>query len=145
MWTELDNQGFENEEDYLKSLKKEDSYTFSYPFEYIAKNHGNDKYDIDMATMEVRVEWSDFQVGYVISYSVPICTRSTRLRGTAMPRGSTITRSMIDCWPTSRASVSNRMSSLRRRIHQRGEVVAAFRRQSGALQKAGRRDARQCL
>ena len=39
MWTQLDNHGFENEEDYLRSLKKEDSYTFSYPFEYIAKNH----------------------------------------------------------------------------------------------------------
>lgn len=70
MWTELDNHGFENEEDYLKSLKKEDSYTFSYSFEYIAKNHGNDNYDIDTATMEVRVEWSDPQAGYVISYNV---------------------------------------------------------------------------
>lgn len=70
MWTELDNHGFENEEDYLKSLKKEDSYTFSYSFEYIAKNHGNDNYDIDTATMEVRDEWSDPQAEYVISYNV---------------------------------------------------------------------------
>lgn len=71
MWTELDNHGFENEEDYLRSLKKEDSYAFSYSFEYIAKNHGDDNYDIDTATMDVRVEWSDFQAGYVISYAVP--------------------------------------------------------------------------
>lgn len=71
MWTEFDNHGFANEEDYLKSLKKEDSYTFSYSFEYIAKNHGNDNYDIDTATMEVRVEWSDSQLGYVFSYDVP--------------------------------------------------------------------------
>lgn len=71
MWTEFDNHGYANEEDYLKSLKKEDSYTFSYPFEYIAKNHGNDNYDIDSATMEIRVEWSDSQAGYIISYNVP--------------------------------------------------------------------------
>ncbi|GAP61279.1 hypothetical protein AHiyo1_49650 [Arthrobacter sp. Hiyo1] len=87
MWTELDNQGFENEEDYLKSLKKEDSYTFSYPFEYIAKNHGNDKYDIDMATMEVRVEWSDFQVGYVISYSVPDMYKIDPAQGNSDAKG----------------------------------------------------------
>lgn len=71
MWTQFDNQGFENELDYLRSLKKEDSYTFSYPFEYIAKNYGDDNYDIDTAMMDVRVEWSDFQAGYEVSYEVP--------------------------------------------------------------------------
>ena len=71
MWTQLDNHGFEREEDYLRSLKKEDSYTFSYPFEYIAKNHGDDNYDIDTATMDVRVEWNDSQAGYEMSYDVP--------------------------------------------------------------------------
>ena len=71
MWTHLDNHGFESEEDYLRSLKKEDSYTFSYPFEYIAKNHGDDNYDIDTATMDVRVEWNDSQAGYEMSYDVP--------------------------------------------------------------------------
>lgn len=71
MWTQLDNHGFESEDDYLRSLKKEDSYTFSYPFEYIAKNHGDDNYDIDTATMDVRVEWNDSQAGYEMSYDVP--------------------------------------------------------------------------
>lgn len=52
-------------------MKKDDSYAFSYPFEYIAKNHGNDQYDIETATMDVRVDWSDAQEGYVISYNVP--------------------------------------------------------------------------
>lgn len=71
MWTQSDNHGFANEKAYLRSLKKDDSYTFTYHFEYIAKNHGNDNYDIAMATMVVRVEWSDLQAGYVISYDVP--------------------------------------------------------------------------
>ena len=66
-----DNHGFANEQDYLRSLKQDDSYTFTYPFEYIAKNHGNDKYDIDTADMVVRVEWNDAQAAYVISYDVP--------------------------------------------------------------------------
>jgi hypothetical protein len=71
MWTKYDNQGFENEEDYLKSLKKDDDYHFSYSFEYIAKNHGNDIYDIETTNMEVSVNWSDSYLGYVISYNIP--------------------------------------------------------------------------
>lgn len=71
MWTEYDNQGFANEEDYLRSLKKDDSYHFSYSFEYIAKNYGNDNYDIETTNMDVSVNWSDAQLGYVISYNIP--------------------------------------------------------------------------
>lgn len=71
MWAENDNHGFAREEDYLRSLKKDDIYTLTYQFEYIAKNYGNDNYDIDTADMVVSVEWSDAQFGYVISYDVP--------------------------------------------------------------------------
>lgn len=71
MWTEYDNQGFANEEDYIRSLKKDDSYDFSYSFEYIAKNYGNDNYDIETTNMEVSVNWSDAQLGYVISFNIP--------------------------------------------------------------------------
>ena len=39
--------------------KIEDSYYFSYPFEYIARNHGDDKYDIGYATMNISVVWND--------------------------------------------------------------------------------------
>ncbi|GAA3710117.1 hypothetical protein GCM10022399_28720 [Terrabacter ginsenosidimutans] len=63
-------EGYEPCHGYLRSLKKDDSYTFTYQFEYIAENHGNDNYDIARATMVVRVEWSDLQAGYVISYDV---------------------------------------------------------------------------
>ncbi|KAB3527099.1 hypothetical protein [Alkaliphilus serpentinus] len=62
---------FENDDEYMKSLKKGDSYHFTYSFEYIAKNYGNDNYDIDTANMEVKVNWDESQMGYVISYSVP--------------------------------------------------------------------------
>lgn len=71
MWTKPNNHDYAAEHDELRSLKKEDSYFFSYPFSYIAKNHGNDRYDDGVATMEVRVDWDDAQAGYVISYSVP--------------------------------------------------------------------------
>lgn len=71
MWSESDNHGFANELDYLRSLKKDDSYTFTYSFEYIARNHGNDEYDIDTATMVVTVVWDDSHAGYLISYDVP--------------------------------------------------------------------------
>lgn len=71
MWSESDNHGFENEQDYLRSKKKDDSYTFTYPFEYIEKNHGNDNYDIGVADMIVRVEWNDLEVGYTVAYDVP--------------------------------------------------------------------------
>ena len=61
----------ELDEDNPQSQKQDDSYTFTYSFEYIAKNHGNDKYDIDTAEMVVRLEWSDAMAQYVISYDVP--------------------------------------------------------------------------
>ncbi len=51
--------------------KKNNKYHFSYNFEYIAKNYGNDIYDIESTNMEVNVNWSDAQLGYVISFSVP--------------------------------------------------------------------------
>src|SRR4051794_5714465 len=71
VWSDSDNHGFADEAEYLRSLKKDDSYTFSYQFEYIATNQGNDNYDIGTATMDVRVEWNDSQAGYEISYDVP--------------------------------------------------------------------------
>ncbi|WDF35289.1 hypothetical protein PTW37_17565 (plasmid) [Arthrobacter agilis] len=71
MWSESNNHGFENEQDYIFSRKKEDSYTFTYSFEFIEKNHGNDNYDIGLADMVVRVDWSDSEVGYTVTYDVP--------------------------------------------------------------------------
>ncbi len=62
---------YEPDEDDLQALKQDDSYTFTYPFEYIAKNYGNDKYDIETADMVVHVDWNDALEGYVISYDVP--------------------------------------------------------------------------
>ncbi len=71
MWSESNNHGFENELDYLRSIKKNDRYTFTYRFEYIAKNHGNDNYDIGTADMVVQVQWNDTEAGYTIAYDVP--------------------------------------------------------------------------
>ncbi len=60
-----------NEEEYLDSLKREDSYHFSIPFEYIVKNYGNDRYDVDTAYMEIDVVWDPDYHGYQISHYVP--------------------------------------------------------------------------
>lgn len=67
-------------EDWLKDIhedeayscsKKEDSYHYSIPFEYIEKNNGDDEPDMATAHMEVDVVWDDYQNGYVITYSCP--------------------------------------------------------------------------
>ncbi|MEU8883836.1 hypothetical protein [Streptomyces hydrogenans] len=71
MRSESNNHDYENELDYLRSIKKDDSYTFTYPFEYIAKNHGNDNYDIGTVDMVVRVQWADAEAGYKVTYDVP--------------------------------------------------------------------------
>ena len=60
-----------NEDDARYYSKKEDSYHYSIPFEYIEKNHGDGEYDIAIAHMEVDVVWDDYQNGYVITYSCP--------------------------------------------------------------------------
>ena len=62
---------YDDEEKYLRSLKQEDSYHFSIPFEYIQKKYENDEYDIATTNMEVDVQWSDEEMGYKISYYVP--------------------------------------------------------------------------
>ena len=60
-----------NEDEYLESLKKDDHYHFSVPFEYIKKNLGDDNYELAELTMEVDVDWDDSNNGYQISYDAP--------------------------------------------------------------------------
>lgn len=65
------NSDHENELDYLRSIKKDDSYIFTYPFEYILKNYGDDIYDIGTADMVVHLQWNDLEAGYTATYDVP--------------------------------------------------------------------------
>jgi len=51
--------------------KQDDSYSFSYEFEYIEKNHGNDNYDIGTATMNVGLSWNSSDDGYDVTFDVP--------------------------------------------------------------------------
>lgn len=53
----------------LSHLKKEESYHFRIPFEYIKKNYGNGNYDIETAYMNVDVRWDDYNQGYTMYYS----------------------------------------------------------------------------
>lgn len=63
--------GYATEEDYLDSLKQDDHYHFSIPFEYIVKLYDNDECDVDEAVMEVDVDWDDSEHGYKVSYECP--------------------------------------------------------------------------
>lgn len=62
MYIDIFGNEYETEEDYLKTLKKDDSYHFSIPFEYIEKNYGEGNYDIGTAYMEIDVQWDDTYV-----------------------------------------------------------------------------------
>lgn len=62
---------YEREEDYLRTLKKEEHYHFSILFEYIKKNYGDGNYDIGTAQMEIDVNWDDMCCGYRITHSCP--------------------------------------------------------------------------
>lgn len=62
---------YHNEDEELRALKKDDSYHFTIPFEYIKENHGNGNYDIGTTDMEVDVTWDDTELGYAITYHAP--------------------------------------------------------------------------
>ena len=62
---------YKHEKEYLMSLKKQDQYHFSIPFEYIKKKYDDDNYDIAVTYMEVDVKWSNSKLGYVITHSIP--------------------------------------------------------------------------
>lgn len=64
---------FEDEDEYLRSLKQDDSYAFSYEYEYVANRFGDDDDDVELrnATLNVSISWDDSSVpGYVVSYTV---------------------------------------------------------------------------
>ena len=71
MYIDDDGNEYEREEDYLRTLKKEEYYHFSIPFEYIKKNYGDGNYDIETAQMEIDVNWDDMYCGYRISHNCP--------------------------------------------------------------------------
>ena len=62
---------FESDEEYMDSLKQDDSYHFSIPFSYIQKKLGDDEYEDGTAIMEVDIEWDESQHGYTASHYVP--------------------------------------------------------------------------
>jgi hypothetical protein len=67
------NNNDDNEDDYIRSLKKEDVYNFSYSYEYIVKRYGTGDADVELAnaTVDIRVSWDDTSgPGYTLSYQV---------------------------------------------------------------------------
>ncbi|MCM3631500.1 hypothetical protein M3194_29830 [Paenibacillus glycanilyticus] len=65
--------GYENEDDYIRSLKKNDTYRFSYNYEIIVNRfgEGNDDVELANAIVNIIVSWDDSSVpGYIISWNV---------------------------------------------------------------------------
>lgn len=65
--------GYENEDDYVRSLKKNDTYRFSYNYEIIVNRLGDGDDDVEVAnaTVDITVFWDDSSVpGYIISWNV---------------------------------------------------------------------------
>ena len=65
--------GYDNEDDYLRSLKQNDTYSFSYSYEYIVNRYGegNDDVELANATIDITVSWDGSSApGYVCSYIV---------------------------------------------------------------------------
>lgn len=65
---------FEDEDEYLRSLKRDDSYDFSYRYEYVADRFGDgddDDVTLEIATLNVSLSWDDSPApGYVVSFTV---------------------------------------------------------------------------
>lgn len=69
-WT---GKEFENEDEYIRSMKQSDSYAFSYEYEYISNRYGDgdDDVELETATLSVSLAWDDSSApGYVVSYTV---------------------------------------------------------------------------
>lgn len=69
-WT---GEEFEDEDEYLRSMKQDDSYAFAYEYEYVADRFGEGDDDVELrhATLNVSVAWDDSSApGYVVSYAV---------------------------------------------------------------------------
>ena len=65
--------GYENEDEYLRSLKQNDSYNFQYNYEYVSNRYGegDDDVDLENATLYVTLTWDDSpSPGYTVSYHV---------------------------------------------------------------------------
>lgn len=62
---------YKSEEDYLDSLKQDEHYHYSVPFEYIELKRGDGDYIVAEATMEVDVDWNAAEHGYSITYCCP--------------------------------------------------------------------------
>ena len=69
----LTGEKFEDEDEYLRSMKQDDSYQFSYPYEYVADRFGDGDDDVKLlsARLNVSLAWDDSSApGYVVSYTV---------------------------------------------------------------------------
>ena len=72
-WNSSTDEEFEDEDEYLRSMKQDDSYELSYDYEYVADRfgEGDDDVNLEIARVDVSLSWDDSSApGYVVSYSV---------------------------------------------------------------------------
>jgi hypothetical protein len=64
---------FQDEDEYLRSLKQGDSFQFSYDYKYVADRfgEGDDDVALAIAKLSVSLSWDDSSApGYVLTYTV---------------------------------------------------------------------------
>lgn len=64
---------FDDEDEYLRSLKRDDSYTFEFDFEYVANRFGagDDDVELEVAHVTITFAWDDSPApGYVVSIAI---------------------------------------------------------------------------
>ncbi len=66
-----DESEYDSEDDYMDSLKQDDSYHFSFPFEYIKCHLSDGDVETETAYMEIDMQWSDSNHGYIVTHHVP--------------------------------------------------------------------------
>ncbi len=65
-----DGTKYENEEEYLETLKHDGSYSFKYQVEYIVERLNDNDCKTDTTTMDVEVYWDYEEHGYKVNYNL---------------------------------------------------------------------------
>lgn len=64
---------FDEEDDYLRSLKRDDTYDFDFDFEYVSNRFGDgdDDVELEIARVTISFAWDDSPApGYVVSIAI---------------------------------------------------------------------------
>ena len=83
---------FDDEDEYLRSLKRDDSYTFEFDFEYVVNRFaaGDDDVELEVAHVTITFSWDDTPApGYVVSIAIDSPT-PFRTTGPPIPKNCSV-------------------------------------------------------